>query len=91
MHSLTSSVSYELEVELWDQEGKYASAHYDSFRIEAAGDADYYLRVSGFRAVPGERTAGDSLSWFNGVKFGAADRPAATNSCYTGFANAGGW
>ena len=81
---------------MWDQFDRYAVARYDNFQIESVANAsanknDYFLRISGYRVVPGEREAGDALGRYDGVMFGSDDRRIANEKCYTDFGKTGGW
>ncbi|XP_039644789.1 microfibril-associated glycoprotein 4-like [Perca fluviatilis] len=69
IYQLTRNRKSELLVQMEDFEGNKAFARYSSFFIDAECDG-YKLTVSGFF----NGGAGDSMSYFNGMKFSTFDR-----------------
>ncbi len=90
-----TSTQYELRVEMLNQQDRFAVAHYDSFKIETStasdGKLDYKLRVSGYRMVDGEQSAGDSLSRFDGALFSSYDRWRVSSYCKSLSGGMPGW
>ncbi|XP_052814449.1 ficolin-3-like [Mya arenaria] len=68
IHQLTASGNRELRVELEDEDGQKAFAHYSHFQV-LSEEKGYQLNVSGYTG-----TAGDSLSYHDGMKFSTFDK-----------------
>ncbi len=80
---------------MWDWDNYYAVAHYDSFRVEAIpqnGSLNHYkLNVTGYRAVTGEREAGDSLGPFSGAIFSYKYKRHVLDRCLDDYDQMPGW
>jgi hypothetical protein len=74
IHRLTSTSRAMLRVELTSFEGETRYAQYASFLVEGE-EAGYRLNISGFSG-----TAGDSLTYHNGMKFSTVDRDQDASS-----------
>ncbi|KAL2086523.1 hypothetical protein ACEWY4_017582 [Coilia grayii] len=68
LHQLTAWRTYQLRVDMGDFEGSTVYAFYSAFYVSSK-DQGYTLSVSGFS----DGGAGDSLSYFNGMKFSTFD------------------
>ncbi|XP_061176964.1 ficolin-1-like [Saccostrea echinata] len=82
IHALTKDKNQELRIDFQRHNGEQASAVYTTFYI---GDEDskYTLTVSGYNG-----TAGDSLSWHNGMRFSTKDQENdidSSRNCATTF------
>ncbi|XP_072051492.1 uncharacterized protein [Amphiura filiformis] len=85
IHQLTSSGSWELQVQLEAFNGDTAYANYESFSI---GDAasNYMLHIGSYSG-----TAGDSLSYYNNRPFSTKDRDNDARSSHCAQETQGAW
>ena len=76
IHCLTSAaLRTELRVDLADFQGNYKYAQYSFFSVGNSG-TNYRLNIAGYTG-----TAGNSLTWHNGLQFSTKDRD---NDQYSG-------
>lgn len=85
LHALTKYNDYGLHIDIWDWEGNRTYAEYNVFTI---GDENsrYSLHVSGYSG-----TAGDSLSYHDGMKFSTEDHDNDVSDRNCAADNKGGW
>nr|XP_039252673.1 ficolin-1-like [Styela clava] len=85
LHRLTYEGNFELRIDLEDGEGRKGYASYTIFSI---GDAStkYRLNVGGYYG-----TAGDSLSYHNGLKFSTPDQDNDIHSSNCAAGHRGAW
>ena len=85
LHRLTSSLQYELRVDLADWSGQTAYAKYSTFSIANASDG-YRLTVGGYSG-----TAGDSMYAQGGSKFSTRDLDQDLSSSHCATLYRGAW
>ncbi|XP_041365928.1 fibrinogen-like protein 1 [Gigantopelta aegis] len=68
MYYLTRDTNYSLRIDMWDWLEVHKYAVYDYFRVGQESES-FPLSIKGFNG-----TAGDSLSYHNGMKFSAMDK-----------------
>ncbi|XP_055929093.1 angiopoietin-4-like [Argiope bruennichi] len=68
LHLLTTDDDYILRIDLWDSEGKYKYAEYNTFEVLAEKD-NYRLALAGYSG-----NASDAMSYHNGMAFSTPDR-----------------
>ena len=85
LHQLTDNNTWELRIDIYDENNVMTYAHYDQFRVEGAM-YNYRLFVAGYTA---DSTAADSLSGFSMSKFSTHDKDLSGADCPS--SARGGW
>ena len=67
LFTISNRKKYVLKIDLWDWDGEHYYAEYDHFVVESENE-QYRLHVNNYRG-----TAGDSLSYHNGMGFSTED------------------
>lgn len=68
LHLMTRDVNHTLRIDMWDWNGNHAHASYSFMRVDDE-EQDYRLHVGTYNG-----TAGDSLTYHNGMRFTTPDR-----------------
>lgn len=86
LNYLTSQRDYELRIDMWDLEGRFLWANYDTFRVDTEG-VSYRLHVSGYTG-----NATDALRYSNYMPFSTMDKDNDVSSTHCAkFYTAGWW
>ena len=87
LYYLTNQRKYTLRLDMWDLDGQYFYAEYDTFRVESEQESSYRLHIGGY-----EGNATDAMKYSNLMPFSTPDRDNDVSSTHCAkFYTAGWW
>uniref|UniRef100_T1IKD3 Fibrinogen C-terminal domain-containing protein n=1 Tax=Strigamia maritima TaxID=126957 RepID=T1IKD3_STRMM len=85
IHAITSSKPHILHIDLWDNDGQYRFAEYDTFKVSSKKDF-YKLTIGGFQG-----NASDAFRLHTGAAFSTKDLDNDSSASHCSQLYGGGW